>query len=340
MKLALSQTFHAQAQKKPQGSSFSQKFMAVVLAACAVVAMGNEITSHKNKAAENVISSPQDVLALRNIILPALLEAPRVTEEKIIVPIQKEAVSPAPAATKITAAPVMTPALQPLKKAVHDASAATGIDEQYLWNLSSAETSHRPRRAKGSTADGPFQFLDQTWMRVLVQHGKTTKHGPAIEKHIVARSTVDKNGRYRTKYSIPDKKQRYFIMHTLRYDPAFSALMAAEFSRKNLGVLRAELGREVNTTDLYLAHFMGTNGAVLFLQEKHDDPSQLTADVLQAAARPAANKPLFYSKNSAREKIKKVTLNDTYKLFKKKMPAKPVVMGKPESAPLQTLALR
>lgn len=57
----------------------------------------------------------------------------------------------------------------------------------------------------------------------------------------------------------------------LRRDPKLSALMAAEYAKDNEKVLESKLGRQVDTHDLYLAHFLGAGGALKVLKARGTD---------------------------------------------------------------------
>src|SRR3546814_11149894 len=88
------------------------------------------------------------------------------------------------------------------------------------------------------------------------------------------------NGRY----YISDPSVRQQILD-LRTQPEIASAMAAEHAADNQQTLEAQLGRNVTSTDLYLAHFIGVGGAAKFLRANHQNPGPSAAAVLPAAHR-------------------------------------------------------
>ena len=78
----------------------------------------------------------------------------------------------------------------------------------------------------------------------------------------------------------------------LRKDPEIASLMAAEHARENGMALEQALNRPANATDLYMAHFLGVEGAKDFLQARDADPGRAAAELFPRAAR--ANRGVFY----------------------------------------------
>ena len=52
----------------------------------------------------------------------------------------------------------------------------------------------------------------------------------------------------------------------LRLNPRLSTLMAAETIKRNVQILSSKTGHEPGRTELYLAHYLGPDGAVKFLK--------------------------------------------------------------------------
>ncbi|MBY0430769.1 MAG: hypothetical protein K2Q10_06205, partial [Rhodospirillales bacterium] len=63
-------------------------------------------------------------------------------------------------------------------------------------------------------------------------------------------------------------------------------------ANRNKVILEKRLGREVGTTDLYLAHLLGPGGAAKFLEAHQDNSAQKAAKVVPEAAR--TNPTIFY----------------------------------------------
>jgi len=81
----------------------------------------------------------------------------------------------------------------------------------------------------------------------------------------------------------------------LRRDPQISAMMAGEYAKDNKSWLEKRLGRSVDSTDLYMAHFLGPGGAAKVLKAKDQDPTQVAAELVPQAAH--KNPSVFYDTN-------------------------------------------
>lgn len=170
-----------------------------------------------------------------------------------------------------------------VRAAIARASQATGVDFDYLLAQAKIESSLNPNaRAGTSSAAGLYQFTGGTWLQTLDRHGD--RHGLDW-----AASAID-GGR-------ADPGMRAQIM-AMRYDPNASALMAAELANDNKTALTGVLGREPDAAELYMAHFLGSDGAAKFLSALQSDPTQSAAAILPKAA--AANRGIFYDGSGPR----------------------------------------
>ena len=155
--------------------------------------------------------------------------------------------------------------------ALSQAAARTGIDFSALFNTARLESGFNPEaKARTSSATGLFQFIDSTWLSTLAKHG--TRHGitPGTRTEALA----------------------------LRKNPEIASLMAAEHMAENKASLEARLGRETSPAELYLAHFLGSGGALKFLSNLAANPAQAAASLMPAAAR--ANRAIFFSGQTPR----------------------------------------
>lgn len=168
-------------------------------------------------------------------------------------------------------------------KAIALASAKTGVDFDYLMKQARVESSLNPNaKARTSSATGLYQFIDQTWLREMKQHG--AEHGYGAYAEAIKQNA---NG----EYYVPNRSQRAAILN-LRKDPRAASLMAAELATDNNKFLQDSVGRTPNGTDLYMAHFLGAQGAANFLTSMKKNPWAPAASFFPEAAR--ANKSVFY----------------------------------------------
>lgn len=186
--------------------------------------------------------------------------------------------------------------------AIKQASHKTGVDFAYLVDQARAESGFKADvKAKTSSATGLYQFINSTWLATVKEHGAKHGYGEFADK-----IQKDFNGRYFVSNDA-DKQE----VLDLRKDPKAAALMAAEFAASNQSYLETKTGRDVNSTDLYFAHFLGAGGAARFLSALDHNPDQLAADIAPKAAK--ANYNVFYDRNG-----KPRTLEDVYAFFDKK----------------------
>ena len=150
------------------------------------------------------------------------------------------------------------------------------MDFSYLLAQARLESGMNPTaRASTSSAQGLYQFTNATWAQTLSRHGTALGLSGA---------------------ALADPSANPQLM-ALRNDPQASALMAAAMAGDNQAVLTSALGRPPQSGELYLAHFLGPDGAVKFLSGLASDPSQSAAALLPKAA--AANRAVFFDGTGA-----------------------------------------
>jgi len=161
--------------------------------------------------------------------------------------------------------------------AIARAAEATGVDFNYLLAQARIESGLNPAaRAATSSAAGLYQFTGGTWMETLGRHGADY-------------------GLDRSAINAPGMRAQ---MLALRGDPQLSALMAGALANDNRNALSGVLGRAPDHAELYLAHFLGADGAAKFLAALDADPAQSAAALLPKAA--GANHAIFFSGNAPR----------------------------------------
>jgi len=187
--------------------------------------------------------------------------------------------------------------------AIRLSSVRTGVDFSYLMKLAAAESNFEPGvEATGSSAMGLYQFTRDTWLNTVKKHGASyglSDYAGSIEFYVT-----------RGGYQRPMVKDKQLLKHLLelRKNPRVSAMMVAETVRDNQRKLSYALDREPTQTDLYLTHFLGTDGAIAFLKALQETPDVHAGKMFPAAAK--SNRDVFHSKPSAPR-----TVDEVYELF-------------------------
>jgi hypothetical protein len=137
-------------------------------------------------------------------------------------------------------------------------------------------------KAATSSAQGLFQFVARTWLEMIRDYG--ARYGLANEAAAVKGrgSAITVTAGMRTR------------VLGLRNDPRVAALMAAELIKRDRERIEARVGRALSTTELYLAHFLGTASAGRFLSLSSERPDEVAGREFRSAAR--ANRSLFTEK--------------------------------------------
>lgn len=205
---------------------------------------------------------------------------------------------------------------------IAQASARTGVDFAYLFNQANRESGLNPAaKASGSSASGAFQFVSNTWLNMVKQHGAAYGLGKEAAAISVQGGTA--------KVADPALKQKILA---LRNDPVLSAAMAAEYTLDNKHQLAATVGGSIGSTELYLAHFLGAGGASTFLNALHATPHAEAAALLPQAA--DANPAVFYDK-----KGKALSLQAVYQTIAKSFAASPATVAAPSTIAAATPAM-
>lgn len=169
-----------------------------------------------------------------------------------------------------------------VQAAIQRASQATGVDFGFLMKTAGRESAFDPRaRASTSSAAGLFQFVEQTWLSTLKQHG--AKYGYARYADLIDKGA---DGRYRVA-----AEARRAVMD-LRLDPHAASLMAGELASDHAAYLKGRTGRQPTAGELYAAHFLGPQGSARLIQAAQTQPHASAAGLFPEAAR--ANRAIFY----------------------------------------------
>ena len=207
--------------------------------------------------------------------------------------------------------------------AIHDAARVTGAGFDYLLKTALRESNLNPEaKAPTSSATGLFQFIDQTWLATLKESGPSLGYGKYASAIVRTES-----GRY----AVPDPAMRREIM-ALRKDPAANSLMAGAFTNKNAQVLTNKLGRAPTDGELYIAHFMGANGATRLIKAAEANPNAKAANAFPKAAR--VNRGIFYDKAGGTRSLGQVYANLVAKHDNTKVPPLPPGINVAALAPI------
>nr|WP_244536984.1 transglycosylase SLT domain-containing protein [Methylobacterium pseudosasicola] len=169
------------------------------------------------------------------------------------------------------------------------ASDEAGVDPVYMMALADKESSFdTDAKAGTSSAQGLFQFVARTWLEMIRDYG--ARYGLAEEAAAVKGrgSAITVAGPMRAR------------VLGLRNDPRIAALMAAELIKRDRERIEAKVGRALTTTELYLAHFLGTASAGRFLSLSSEKPDEVAGREFRSAAR--ANRSLFTEKSGGKRR--------------------------------------
>jgi hypothetical protein len=169
--------------------------------------------------------------------------------------------------------------------AIRQAATQTGASFNYLLATAQIESNFNPAaQASTSSAKGLYQFIDQTWLATLKGAGHAIGLG-----HYAAAISRGEDGRL----DVADPAARAAIMN-LRGDARTSAMMAGVYAQANAAQLTDGLGRAPSEGELYIAHFLGADGAAKLINAALNQPTARGADLFPAASH--ANRPIFFDR--------------------------------------------
>lgn len=188
------------------------------------------------------------------------------------------------------------------------ASQTTGLPFDYFMTTAMRESSLDVNAAATtSSARGPFQFIEQTWLGMVHQHGSALgldEEAASVQRHA--------NGRF----SVSDPQTRSELL-AMRHDPELSAVMSGLYLQGNASDLEAALGRQITVGEGYVAHVFGPSGASRLISLAEQQPNRVAADVFPTQAQ--ANRGLFYDRSGS-----PVSLRQLYDRLVEGFPSEPV----------------
>jgi hypothetical protein len=171
-----------------------------------------------------------------------------------------------------------------VESAIQRASQATGVDFSFLMKTAHRESGMNPSAKAGtSSAAGLFQFVEQTWLSTLKQHG--AKYGYARYADLINKGS---DGHYH----VPGGAEARRTVMDLRLDPHAASLMAGEMTSDAAAYLKGRTGRSPTAGELYAAHFLGPQGSAKLIEAAQTRPGATAAQLFPDAAH--ANKAIFY----------------------------------------------
>jgi hypothetical protein len=170
--------------------------------------------------------------------------------------------------------------------AIRQAATSTGASFNYLLATAQIESNFNPAaQATTSSAKGLYQFIDQTWLGTM----KAAGHALGLD-HLASAISRGEDGRF----EVQDTTAKQAIMN-LRGDAKVSALMAGHYAQTNAAQLKDGLGRAPTEGELYIAHFLGADGAAKLIDAATNRPSTRGADLFPSASQ--ANRPIFFDRS-------------------------------------------
>jgi hypothetical protein len=180
-------------------------------------------------------------------------------------------------------------ALPAVTGAIRHASRVTGTNFQYLVATAQVESRFNPSAAAPtSSARGLFQFIEQTWLQTLKEEG------PALGYNHIA-NVIGRGAD--GQYVVSDPRLNDRIMK-MRNDPTAIAVMAGAYTKANAKKLAERLGRDATEGELYIAHFLGANGAARMISLAETQPNTRADTAFPGAAK--ANPSIFYDRGRPR----------------------------------------
>ena len=158
-------------------------------------------------------------------------------------------------------------------RAIENAAATSHTPFATLVAIAGAESGFQANaRSKMSSAAGPFQITESTWLHLVKKYGAA-----AGRSDLAALVHEDANG-----HPFVAARDRATVLGA-RHDVDLSSRLAARFCDECRSGLAKKLGRPPTEEDVRLAYFLGVNGATRLMTAAADRPGVTVRALLPQA---------------------------------------------------------
>ena len=237
-----------------------------------------------------VLSSALDSSSDQEVFVPTPGRKPAVPTQTA------STVSTAGSAATSSSGPVST--MDDFTQSARSAARIANVSFADVMAHAAQESNFNPNsRSKQSSAAGPYQFVEHTWLELIKRHGAAYglgREAAQIKMHNGVATVAD-----------PALRKRLL---DLRTNVSLSSGLAARYLDESKADLGHVLKRTPTMTESRIAYFLGPGGAAKLIRAAQSDPGGSAASALPQAA--AANRSLFYGSSgplSNREAMAKIT---------------------------------
>ena len=163
------------------------------------------------------------------------------------------------------------------------AAMRTGVSADYLAKLARLESNHNTHAVDAQkNGAGLYGLEPPIWLSLMDDHGGAYgKGGYAYDVNCTSNA-----------HCVAPTEEREQEILNLRFDGMTATFLAAELTRTHKAALEEKLDRDATHQDLYLAHIMGPDDAVIFINAAQETPFANASELLPGTAQ--KRRALFY----------------------------------------------